>query len=102
MYVAITRARHKLFYTSEAEFPVPRAVGNDGDMITEFKYIETKVCRLYHKQPVNYMTDGEMARFRLNDATVIESFHKDDNVKTVNKPKTHLKSKKKSLLDNLK
>lgn len=102
MYVAITRARHKLFYTSEVEFPVPRAVGNDGDMITEFKYIETKVCRLYHKQPVNYMTDGEMARFRLNDATVIEPFHKNDNAKTVQASKPKLKSKKKSLLDNLK
>ena len=98
IYVAITRAKHKLMYLSEQEFPVPRAISENNDSVSEFQYIENKICTLYGKKPINYMSNVEMAKFRLVDATIIEPLHKNDNTKKV----TSKKRVKKSLLENLK
>lgn len=98
IYVAITRAKHKLCYVSEKEFPPVRVLDNDSDELTEFKYIESMVCKLYNKEPYEPIANAEISKFRLNNATKIESVHKNDNKKTITQPN---KKDKRKLIDKL-
>lgn len=86
IYVAITRAKHKLCYVSEKEFPPVRVMDNDSDELTEFKYIESMVCKLYNKEPYVPIANADISKFRLNNATKIESIHKNDNKKVISQP----------------
>lgn len=97
IYVAITRAKHKLCYVSEKEFPIPRTNMNDVDMTTEFKYIETRICRLYGETPLDYISSLEMAKLSIKNATVIKPLHDNDNVKVI----TSKKRSRESLLKDL-
>lgn len=97
IYVAITRARHKLCYVSEKEFPPVKALDNDSDEQTEFNYIESMVCKLYNKEPLAPIKNAEISKFRLNNATKIESIHKNDNRKIISQPTR----KKINLINNL-
>lgn len=97
IYVSITRAKHKLCYVSEKEFPPVKALDNNSDEITEFDYIESMVCKLYNKEPLAPIHNVQLSKFRLNNATKIESTHKADNKKTISQP---IKTKSR-LLDNL-
>lgn len=97
IYVAITRAKHKLCYVSEKEFPPVKVMDNDCDELTEFRYIESMVCKLYNKQPYEPIANVEISKFRLNNATKIEPIHKNDNKRTITQP-TKNKTK---LLDKL-
>ena len=99
IYVAITRAKHKLCYVSEKEFPPMRSFDNEETIETEFKYIEKKVCDLYGIQPIEVMDDVELAKFRLKSASVMGQEHHNDNKKTITQPTI---KKKSSLLDKLK
>lgn len=86
IYVSITRAKHKLCYVSEKEFPPVKVLDNETDEITEFNLIEAMVCRLYNKEPMQHMENVELSKFRLNHATKIESTHKNDNRKAITQP----------------
>lgn len=97
IYVAITRAKHKLCYVSEKEFPPVKMMENDSDELTEFKYIESMVCRLYNKEPYQPIPNADISKFRLGNATKIEPIHKNDNRKSISQP-TKTKSK---LIDKL-
>ena len=97
IYVAITRAKHKLCYVSEKEFPPVRVLDNDSDELTEFKYIESMVCKLYNKEPYEPIANAEISKFRLNNATKVESVHKNDNKKTISQPTRN----KRKLIDKL-
>ena len=97
IYVAITRAKHKLCYVSEKEFPPVRVLDNDSDELTEFKYIESMVCKLYNKEPYEPIANAEISKFRLNNATKVESVHKNDNKKTISQPTKN----KRKLIDKL-
>lgn len=97
IYVLITRAKHKLCYVSEKEFPPVRVLDDDSDELTEFNYIESMVCKLYNKEPIKPIQNAEISKFRLNNATKIESVHKNDNKKTIAQP-TKAKTK---LIDKL-
>lgn len=97
IYVAITRAKHKLCYVSEKEFPPVKVMDNNSDELTEFKYIESMVCKLYNKEPYIPIANADISKFRLNNATKIESTHKNDNKKTITQP---TKNKTKSKLLN--
>lgn len=104
IYVAVTRARHKLCYVSETEFPPTKAFDGDGDILEEFRYIEAKICRLYGKEPVNDMSDGDIAKFKLTASkTVVENdaLHVNDNHKTLNNNRTTNHKTKSKLLDKL-
>ena len=105
IYVAVTRARHKLCYVSETEFPPTKAFDGDGDVLTEIKYIETKICRLYGTEPLCCMSDSEMSKYRLNSVskTVIENnaLHANDNFKKLSNHKTGKSIVKSDLLNNL-
>jgi ATP-dependent exoDNAse (exonuclease V) beta subunit len=97
IYVAITRAKHKLCYVSEKEFPPVRVLDNDSDELTEFKYIESMVCKLYNKEPYEPIANVDISKFRLNNATKVESIHKNDNKKTISQPNKN----KRKLIDKL-
>lgn len=97
IYVSITRAKHKLCYVSEKEFPPVKVLDNDTDELTEFNFIESMVCKLYNKEPLQPIHNAEISKFRLNNATKIESVHKNDNKRTITQP---IKRKSK-LLDKL-
>lgn len=86
IYVSITRAKHKLCYVSEKEFPPVKVLDNETDELTEFHLIESMVCRLYNKEPLQQVENVELSKFRLNRATKIESTHKNDNRKTITQP----------------
>jgi hypothetical protein len=86
IYVSITRAKHKLCYVSEKEFPPVKVLDNETDELTEFHFIESMVCRLYNKEPLQQVENVELSKFRLNRATKIESTHKNDNRKTITQP----------------
>ncbi len=98
IYVAITRAKHKLCYVSEKEFPPVKVLDNDSDELTEFNYIESMVCKLYNKEPLKPIHNAEISKFRLNNATKIESVHKNDNKKIITQPTKQTKTK---LIDKL-
>lgn len=97
IYVSITRAKHKLCYVSEKEFPPVKVLDNDSDELTEFDYIESMVCKLYKKEPLNPIQNVQLAKFRINSATKIEPLHKNDNKKTITQPTKN----KRKLIDKL-
>lgn len=105
IYVAVTRARHKLCYVSETEFPPTKAFDGEGDVLTEIKYIETKICRLYGTEPLCCMSDSEMSKYRLSSVskTVVENnaLHANDNFKKLSNHKTVKSIVKSDLLNNL-
>lgn len=101
LYVAVTRSKHMLCFLSEKEFPPTRAYESDGDEITEFNYIETMVCKLYNKPLLQPLQSVEMAKFRLNNATNIESTHKEDNKTVICGKHKPAKERKNKLLDKL-
>lgn len=86
IYVSITRAKHKLCYVSEKEFPPVKVLDNDSDEVTEFDYIEAMVCKLYNKEPLEPIQNVQLSKFRLNNATKIEPVHKNDNRKIITQP----------------
>lgn len=72
LYVAITRAKHKLCYVDEKEFPTMKIFAqNDNDDIFEFDYIEDKVCNLYQIEPVN-KNNLNVLQFKVNNFQKIE------------------------------
>lgn len=95
IYVAITRAKHKLCYVSEKEFPPTRSYETEDDLETEFKYIEQKVCELYNKKPLSKMDNVEMAKFRLKTSTNIDS-NSNKNKKMISK---NVNTQKKTLIN---
>jgi len=106
VYVAVTRARHTLFYVSEAEFPPTKAFDGEGGTTEEFKYIEARICRIYGKEPVECMSEGEMARFRLTSSSSANvgdnPIHTNDNTKKLPSARTSpFGQKKKRLSDSL-
>lgn len=97
IYVSITRAKHKLCYVSEKEFPPVKVLDNDSDELTEFDYIESMVCKLYKKEPLKPIQNVQLSKFRINSATKIEPIHKNDNKKTITQPTKN----KRKLIDKL-
>lgn len=101
IYVAITRAKHKLYYTSEQEFPPLRNISHEGDEVVEFNYIESKICKLYGKEPLQPINNTELAKFRLKNSPKVESIHKNDNIKVLQPKNPSTSNNKKELLLDL-
>jgi hypothetical protein len=55
------------------------------------------VCKLYNKEPYEPIANAEISKFRLNNATKVESVHKNDNKKTISQPTKN----KRKLIDKL-
>lgn len=101
IYVAVTRAKHKLCYVSEKEFPSMKIISNEGDDLTEFNYIEANVCKLYNLKPLKPIKNVEVSKVRLTMATNIGAHHDNDNKKVLNTKKLGSEERKTKLLNKL-
>ena len=65
IYVAYTRAKHRLGFVNEQEVPPAGASLSDNAIVNDIESIETQVCKIYSREPVKDKTSPEMARFSL-------------------------------------
>lgn len=85
IYVAYTRAKHKLGFISEVEVPPAGSSLNDDDIVNDIAFIEKQVCRVLGIPPTEDNGSANFAKFRLKAATEIEDTHKNDNIIYINK-----------------
>ena len=78
IYVAYTRAKHKLGFINEKEVPPSGSAMKDDAIIKDIATIEKLVCNIYGMPLAE--ENAEFARFRLKVATNIEDRHANDNV----------------------
>lgn len=80
IYVAFTRAKRRLGFMSENEIkPYGISQGVD-NLLKELGIIETLVCRVLGKKPIEQQDSVDVARFNLNSGiTKIEEEHNEDN-----------------------
>lgn len=85
IYVAYTRAKHKLGFISEKEVkPFGISQGTDA-ILNELGLIENTVCRVLGKIPREEKDSIEVARFNLNNGiTNIQNIQIDNNFKVIN------------------
>ena len=81
IYVAYTRAKNKLGFISEKEIKPTGALQDPMLILNEMCYIETCVCRVLNKTPMERITNTEVLKMKLQYMTEIdENEHKDDNM----------------------
>ena len=88
IYVAYTRAKHKLGFISEIEVPPAGSSMNDDDIVNDIAFIEKQVCRVLGTPLTEDNASANFARFRLKAAIEIEDTHKNDNVVYINRNET--------------
>ena len=80
MYVAYTRAKNKLGFISEKEIKPTGALQDPMLILNEMVYIESCVCRVLNKTPMQRITNTEVLKMKLQYMTEIEEdTHKNDN-----------------------
>lgn len=80
MYVAYTRAKNKLGFISEKEIKPTGALQDPMLILNEMVYIESCVCRVLNKTPMERITNTEVLKMKLQYITEIEEdTHKNDN-----------------------
>lgn len=80
MYVAYTRAKNKLGFISEKEIKPTGALQDPMLILNEMVYIESCVCRVLNKTPMERITNTEVLKMKLQYMTEIEEdTHKNDN-----------------------
>ena len=80
MYVAYTRAKNKLGFISEKEIKPTGALQDPMLILNEMVYIESCVCRILNKTPMERITNTEVLKMKLQYMTEIEEdTHKNDN-----------------------
>lgn len=72
IYVAYTRAKHKLGFVSEKEIPSMGSSLEPMAIINELMYIENVVCETLGLEPTVRMSSVDIAKFNINNATKIE------------------------------
>lgn len=85
IYVAYTRAKHKLGFISEIEVPPAGSSLNDDDIVNDIAFIEKQVCRVLGIPLTEDNASANFAKFRLKAATEIQDRHANDNVVYINK-----------------
>lgn len=88
IYVAYTRAKETLGFISEKEIKPTGNMQDPMEIINELNFIENQVCKVLNKEPVEKMDSGELSRFKLKTATIIDEQPK-ENVITNNKEKSN-------------
>ena len=104
IYVAYTRAKHKLGLLSEKECPPCGADQEASDIINELMYIENKISKFLNFEPTVRMSHADIAKFNLKDVKEIpEEDVKKKNVvyKSINKEKKKLEEQIKELTKRL-
>ena len=79
LYVAYTRAKKRLGFISEKEIPPTGNLLDPQMILDDVRYIETRVCEILGKEPVNAMDNVELARFQLKAASEVGDIHENDN-----------------------
>lgn len=89
VYVAYTRAKKVLGFISEKEVPPTGSMSEPEDIINELNYIETTVCGLLNKTPLQRNDSIEMAKARLKKMEKVELPKKKEKkrIKTVSNKK---------------
>lgn len=102
MYVAYTRAKNKLGFISEKEIKPTGALQDPMLILNEMVYIESCVCRVLNKTPMERITNNEVLKMKLQYMTPIEEdTHKNDNVIDLEETTNNKKDDLLSDLENL-
>lgn len=72
VYVAYTRAKHKLGFVSEREVPPCGSSQEPMAIINDLMYIENKICALLGTEPTVRMSNVDIAKFNIKNATKVE------------------------------
>lgn len=98
MYVAYTRAKKILGFISEKEVPPTGSMSETEDILNELNYIESKVCEILGRVPLQKVDSVEMAKARLQKMEKVElpKKKKEKKIKVVSNKKD---SNKKLLSD---
>lgn len=80
VYVAYTRAKHKLGFISEKEIAPCGSSQDPMIIINELMYIENKICKILGVEPTVRMSNVDIAKFNLKNSTKIEEETKQVNV----------------------
>ena len=72
MYVAYTRAKKILGFISEKEVPPMGSMSEPEDILNELNYIESKVCEILGRVPLQKVDSVEMAKARLQKMGKVE------------------------------
>lgn len=72
MYVAYTRAKKILGFISEKEVPPAGSMSEPEDILDELNYIESKVCEILGRIPLQKVDSVEMAKARLQKMEKVE------------------------------
>lgn len=72
MYVAYTRAKKILGFISEKEVPPTGSMSEPEDILDELNYIESKVCEILGRIPLQKVDSVEMAKARLQKMEKVE------------------------------
>ena len=92
IYVAYTRAKHKLGLISEKEFPPCGSDQETTDIINELMYIENKISKFLEFEPTVRMSHTDIAKFNLKN---VKEIPEEDVIKHKTKLKTINKEKEK-------
>ena len=101
MYVAYTRAKNLLGFVSEKEIKPSGISQEPMDIINELVYIESKVCEITGKQPMERLENADLARFKLQNMTKLEDLHENDNTVELNKVEENISDNSNDLLAEL-
>lgn len=78
IYVAYTRAKHKLGFMSEREMPPCGSSQEPIEIINDLMFIENKICKILNTEPTVRMSNVDMAKFNLRNVSQIEDAPKNN------------------------
>lgn len=87
IYVAYTRAKHKLGFISEKEVPPCGSLDEPMQIINDLMYIENKICKVLNTEPTVRMSNVDIAKFNISKSTKIEEIQPE--IETINKIKEY-------------
>lgn len=73
IYVAYTRAKHKLGFISEKEVPPCGSLDEPMQIINDLMYIENKICKVLDIEPTVRMSNVDIAKFNLKNVVQVEN-----------------------------
>ncbi len=73
IYVAYTRAKHKLGFISEKEVPPCGSLDEPMQIINDLMYIENKICKVLGIEPTVRMSNVDIAKFNLKNVVQVEN-----------------------------
>ena len=83
IYVAYTRAKHKLGFISESEIPPCGSSQEPMEIINDLMFIENKICKLFNTEPTVRMSNVDIAKFNLKNATIIKENDEVPDINTI-------------------